>query len=335
MEHNKVIRWGVLSTANIGCEKVIPAMHACTSSDVYAIASRDDTHAKCYAEKLSIEHSYGSYDELLADPNIDAIYNPLPNHLHVPWTLKAIAAGKHVLCEKPIALNATQAQQLNTALQAAPHIKVMEAFMYRFHPQWQKAKEIIDKGLLGAINHVDAHFSFFNADPANVRNQAGIGGGSLMDVGCYCISAARYLLAKEPNKVLACMINDAAFNVDKHCTGMLDFGSATASFNSSMQSQAAQHVYVYGEQGMLKLVSPFYQSTSQATQLILQQDDTTKTYEFAPCDQYANQIDAFAHAIKHQQSVPTPLSDAIANMHVIDALLQSHKQKLWIEIPSS
>ena len=335
MSRNKAIRWGILSTANIGCEKVIPAMHACTSSDVYAIASRNETQAKCYAEKLSIEHSYGSYEELLADPNIDAIYNPLPNHLHVPWTLKAIAAGKHVLCEKPIALNAAQAQQLNTALLEAPHIKVMEAFMYRFHPQWQKAKEIIDKGLIGSINHIDAHFSFFNADPENVRNQNGIGGGSLMDVGCYCVSAARYLLDQEPNKVSASMINDAVFNVDKHCTGMLDFGFATASFNSSMQSQAAQQVCIYGEQGMLKLASPFYQSASQTTQLILQQGDDTKTYEFAPCDQYARQIDAFANAIKHNQSTPTPLSDAIANMHVIDALLLSHHQKQWVEIHTS
>lgn len=332
MAQNQVIRWGILSTANIACEKVIPAIHACTSSDVHGIASRDAAQAKRYAEKLSIEQSYGSYEELLADPNIDAIYNPLPNHLHVNWTLKAIAAGKHVICEKPIALNAAEAKQLNVALLAAPHIKVMEAFMYRFHPQWQKAKQIIDKGLIGSINHIDAHFSFFNADPSNVRNQSGIGGGSLMDVGCYCISAARYLLDLQPKRVLACMINDSVFNIDKHCTGMLDFGSATATFNSSMQSQAAQQVCIYGEQGMLRLASPFYQSTLQTTQLILQQGDDTQTYEFAPCDQYANQIDAFANAIKQQQSVPTPLYDAIANMQVIDALVLSHQQKQWVEI---
>ena len=332
MRQAHLLRWGILSTANIAREKVIPAIQASRSSQVHAIASREEAHAQQCAKQLGIEQSYGSYEQLLADVNIDAIYNPLPNHLHVPWTLKAIAAGKHVLCEKPIGLSEKDAKQITEALKSAPNIKVMEAFMYRFHPQWQKAKQLIDESVIGGITHIDAHFSYFNDDPANVRNQANIGGGSLMDVGCYCISVARWLIGQQPKRVLGNLNIDKVFNVDIHATGMLDFGSATASFNCSMQSQPAQHVSVYGEQGMLTLATPFYQADGATTVLKLQQGDKITHHEFAPCNHYVEQIDAFTHAIAQQQLVPTALDDALANMQVIDAILQSNQQQQWVEL---
>lgn len=195
------IRWGILSTAKIGTEKVIPAMQQCQYGMVAAIASRNLGQAEAAAQQLGIPQAYGSYDELLADPSINAIYNPLPNHLHVPWSIKALQAGKHVLCEKPIGLSVAEAETLREASAQFPHLKVMEAFMYRRHPQWQRAIELVRNDGIGTLRTVNAVFSYFNDDPANVRNQSDIGGGGVMDIGCYCISLSRWVFGREPRRV--------------------------------------------------------------------------------------------------------------------------------------
>src|SRR5213080_1450875 len=205
------VRWGVLSTADIGTGQVIPAMQQGTYCEIAAIASRSPEKAQAAAAQLGIPKAYGSYEELLADPEIDAIYNPLPNHLHVPWSIKALQAGKHVLCEKPIALTAAEAQQLADVAKQYPHLKVMEAFMYRFHPQWQRTRQLVADGAIGEVRAIQTFFSYFNVDPQNVRNIAEAGGGALMDIGCYGVSVARFIFGREPARVIALSERDPAF----------------------------------------------------------------------------------------------------------------------------
>ena len=229
------IRWGVLSTANIGVAKVLPAMQRGAHCDVTAIASRDLSKAQATARQLGIPKAYGSYEELLADPEIDAIYNPLPNHLHVPWSIKAIEAGKHVLCEKPIALTTAEAQTLADAARQHPQLKVMEAFMYRHHPQWQRARQIVAAGGIGELRTIQSIFSYYNDDPGNIRNQADIGGGGLMDIGCYNISISRFIFDAEPQRVCGIVEYDPQFKTDRLASGMLDFGRGTATFTCSTQ----------------------------------------------------------------------------------------------------
>jgi len=226
---NKV-RWGVLSSARIGTAKVIPAMQAGENCDIVAIASRSLEKARATAARLGIPKAYGSYEELLADPEIDAVYNPLPNHLHVPWSVKALEAGKHVLCEKPIALTAAEAQELLAAAKRRPQLKVMEAFMYRHHPQWQRARRLVAEGKIGELCTIQSFFSYYNVDPDNIRNIAAVGGGGLMDIGCYCISLSRFIFDAEPQRVLGVVEYDARFRTDRLACGVLDFGCGTATF---------------------------------------------------------------------------------------------------------
>ena len=224
------IKWGILSTARIGLEKVIPALQRSEFGEVVAIASRDQKKADGAAKKLSIPRAYDSYEQLLADPDIDAVYNPMPNHLHVPWTIKAIKAGKHVLVEKPIALSAEEAKELIRESDEHPDVKVMEAFMYRFHPQWQRAKELVQQGAIGDLRTVNSFFSYHNDDPDNIRNQPLIGGGGLMDIGCYCISLSRFLFGREPERVTGTVDFDPRFQTDRMASGMMQFGNGTATF---------------------------------------------------------------------------------------------------------
>jgi len=326
------LRWGVLSTANIAAEKLIPAIRRSQSSMVAAVASRDADRARTFAEQHAIPDAYSSYEALLSSPDIDVVYNPLPNHLHVPWTLKAIEAGKHVLCEKPIAMNASEAQRLIEIASRNAGVKVMEAFMYRFHPQWAKARELLQQGAIGALRHIDAIFTYYNRDPRNVRNMAGIGGGGLMDVGCYCVSAARYLSAREPSRVNAKLLVDPEFQVDCHAHGLLDFGDLCASFYCSTQSQPSQRVYVAGERGSLLIDTPFYQPDYGMARLLLTQGGEPQVIDTEACDHYARQVDAFAQAIQTNQAVPTPLADAMANMRVLDALFASDQDGGWVEL---
>jgi len=329
---DKKIRWGILSTANIAREKMIPAIHAASSSEIVACASRNQSQAQVFASETNIPTAYGDYQQLLDDENVDVIYNPLPNHLHVPWTLKALAAGKHVLCEKPIGLSVAEVESLITATQDYPHLKVMEAFMYRFHPQWQMAKQLIDEGKIGKITSIDAVFTYHNTNENDVRNKPDIGGGGLMDIGCYCISVARFLLNQEPSQVMGKLSIDENFQVDKHVHALLDFGDVRTSLYCSTQSEASQRVYVSGEQGSLTIEFPFYQPDQCETTLVWKQQNHTSSQRIAGCDHYVHQVDALAKSITAQEPVPTPLSDALANMKVIEAIFTSHKNNDWVTI---
>lgn len=326
------LRWGVLSTAKIGLEKVIPAMQKSHYCDIAGLASRSLEHAQQAADKLGIAKAYGSYQALLADPAIDAVYNPLPNHLHVPLTVQALQAGKHVLCEKPIALSSEEAQTLLKIAAEYPQLKVMEAFMYRFHPQWQAAKKLVQDGEVGELKTLQTFFSYFNADPANIRNQADIGGGGLMDIGCYPISQARFMIDAEPQRVFGLIEHDPQFQTDRIASAILDFGSTTATFTCSTQLNPFQRAQIVGTEGRIEIEIPVNAPADKPCRLWHQRGVELREISFDSCDQYALQGDAFSRAVLDNTAVPTPLQDAVANMHVIDAIISSHQQGRWVKL---
>lgn len=312
--------WGVLSTAQIGTQKVIPAMQKSKFCEMRAIASRSLETAQKAAQAGGIPIAYESYEELLADETIQAVYNPLPNHLHVPWTVKALEAGKHVLCEKPIGLNAAEAQTLLDVSRRYPKLKVMEAFMYRFHPQWQRAKQLVIEGAIGDLRAIDTLFSYFNVDPGDVRNQAEIGGGGLLDIGCYPISLSRWLFAEEPKGVQSWLGMDEKFGTDRFASAILVFPKGVATFTVSTQLYPYQRVQILGSGGRIEIEIPFNPPNDQPCRIWLQREKHTEEIHFLPCDHYTLQGDAFAEAILQDKPVPTPLEDALANMRVIDAV---------------
>lgn len=320
----ETVAWGVLGTAKIARTKVIPAMRAGVHSRVAAIASRDLAAAERVAAELGIERTYGSYDALLADPAIVAIYNPLPNHLHVPWTLRALAAGKHVLCEKPVALTAEQAAQLVTARDSSG-LLVAEAFMVRDTPWWQRVRALCRDGTLGEVRAIQTFFSYYNTDPANVRNQAGIGGGALMDIGCYAIATARYLLGSEPNQVSSLVDIDRGFGTDRQTSALVGFPGCHLTFTCSTQLAPFQRVIVVGTKARVEVLIPFNAPPDTACRIVI--DDgrdlsggSARVETFSVTDQYTLQGDAFSRAILGQQRIEFPIEDAVANMRVIDAV---------------
>jgi predicted dehydrogenase len=323
------VRWGILSTAKIGTEKVIPAMQQCQYGSIEAIASRNIESAQAAADKLGIAKAFGSYEELLADPEIDAIYNPLPNHLHVEWSIKALEAGKHILCEKPIALTSAEGEQLLQAARKYPHLKVMEAFMYRHHPQWQLAKRLVDEGKIGELRTIQSFFSYFNRDPQNIRNQAGIGGGALMDIGCYSISLSRFIFNQEPQRVFGIAEFDPQFQVDRMASGVLDFGTGTSTFTCSTQLVPYQRVNIYGVDGRIEVEIPFNAPPDKPCRMWHQRGENIAEITLEICDQYTIQGDLFSQAILNDTAVPTPIEDAIANMKVIEGLFASAKSGSW------
>ena len=329
------IRWGVLSTANIGMKQVIPAMQASQYCEIVAISSRDQERADAAAEQLGIPRAYGDYEALLTDPDVEAIYNPLPNHLHVPWTIAALEAGKHVLCEKPIALNSAEAQTLLDASKQYPQLKVMEAFMYRFHPQWDKVRELVENGSLGELKTIHTFFSYYNDDPADVRNQVGIGGGGLLDIGCYAINVPRYIYGIEPQRVLGMIETDPAFYVDRMTSAMMEFKEGTATFTVGTQLSYFQRVDLIGTDGRLVVEIPFNPPPDKPAHLWLHRDGKARELIVPIANQYTLQGDAFSRSILDDTPVPTPLEDAVANMKVIDALFQSAQTGKWIELTSS
>ncbi len=319
------LKWGILSTADIGLKKVVPGIRKSELNEVIAIASRSAEKAKKAAQSSGISRSYGTYEELLGDPEIDAVYIPLPNHLHVPWTLKAIESGKHVLCEKPIGLNAAEAQQIELALKDHPEIKVMEAFMYRFHPQWIRTKELIGSGAIGKMYSINSVFSYFNNDPDNIRNKPETGGGALMDIGCYNISLSRFLYDQEPVSVHSVMEIDEQFGVDILTTGVLGFDGGLSTFMCGTRLQRYQRVQVFGTDGRIEIEIPFNAPPDKPTRIWLESDAGKEEISFPVCDQYTLQAEAFARAILNDSDVPTPLPDAIANMRVIDQIVRQQK----------
>jgi predicted dehydrogenase len=326
------VRWGILSTANIGLTKVIPALQQGSYCDVVAIASRSLGNARSAADQLDIPRAYGSYEDLLADPEIDAIYNPLPNHLHVPWSVRALEAGKHVLCEKPLAPTADEEQILLDAARRYPHLKVMEAFMYRHHPQWQRAKQLVQTGKIGKLRTVQAFFSYYLDDPHNIRNLPEAGGGGMLDIGCYTVSLARFLFAAEPRRVFGLVEFDPAFKTDRLASAILDFGSGTSTFTCSTQLTPYQRVNIFGTAGRIEIEIPFNAPANSATTIFYQAGDEIEEIRLEACDQYTIQGDLFSQAILNNTEVPTPLGDALANMRVIEAIFHSSRSGTWADL---
>lgn len=334
----KKIRWGVLSTAAIGIRKVLPAMQLGKYSTVTAIASRDLAKAKEAAAQLAIPTAYGSYEELIADPNIDAIYNPLPNQLHVPWTIKAAEAGKHVLCEKPLSLTVAEAESL---LKVREHtsVKIGEAFMVRSHPQWLRMRALIEQGSIGKLRSVSGCFSYFNADPANIRNQVECGGGALYDIGCYCIQASRYAFGEEPVRVVGCIDRDPAMHIDRLTSALLEFKSGQAIFTCSTQFVPYQKLQFFGATGRIEMEIPFNAPKDRPTRIFVDRTGDLfgsgiATEEFPICDQYTLQGDAFSKAILEDEEIPVPLEEGIRNMRVIEAIFRSAESGSWERIES-
>jgi predicted dehydrogenase len=323
------VRWGILSTAKIGREKVIPAMQAGKFCEVVAIASRDKDLAKAEGARLGIPVIYGSYNDLLADPSIQAIYIPLPNHMHVEWSVRCLEAGKHVLCEKPVALSAAEATQLLAAAKKHPHLKMMEAFMYRFHPQWQYAKRLVNDGKIGELRTIQSSFSYYNTDPKNIRNQVEAGGGAMMDIGCYCVSLARFIFEKEPLQVFGHVEYDSVLRTDILASGILDFGGGTSSFTCSTQLVPYQRVNIFGTEARIEIEIPFNAPPDRPTRLWLHKKNNSEEVEFDIVNQYTIQADLFSQAILNDEPVPTPLEDAVNNMRTIEAVLQSGRNRTW------
>jgi len=319
------LRFGILSTAKIGRTAVIPALKTAPNCEVTAIASRELGGAQQMASELGIPTAYGSYDELLADPEVDAIYNPLPNHLHAPMTLAAVRAGKHVLCEKPLTLTATEAQQLQSDLATVPGSIVMEAFMYQFHPQWQAVFEIVASGEIGELRTVQTWFSYYNDDPANIRHNPAWGGGALMDIGCYAIHSARRLFGAEPRRAHGTLEVHPAWGVDTVASGILEFDHGHSTFTVSSLADPDQRVHVVGTKGRIEMVRPFNAWTDRTCTVRVGNGLAGELRElsFGPDDQYALMVEAFAAAALGGERSPVSLDDAIANMAVIDAIAES------------
>jgi predicted dehydrogenase len=327
------VRWGVLGAANIAVKKVIPAMQRGEWSEVIGLASRDVARAREAALALGIPKAYGSYEEMLADNEIEAIYNPLPNHLHVPWTVKAAEAGKHVLCEKPIALSAAEAREL-IAVRDRTGVKIQEAFMVRTHPQWTTTVELIRSGRVGELRAATGFFSYFNRDPSNIRNRPETGGGALMDVGCYPITVSRFVFGEEPRRCLGLVERDPEMGTDRLTSAVLDFPSGRATFTCSTQLVPFQRVQFFGTRGRIEVEIPFNAPNDRPTRILI--DDGSdisgagiEVREFPACDQYTIQGDLFSRAVREGTAQPIPLEDAVKNMAVIDAVFRSAESGRW------
>ena len=321
------LNWGVIGAARIATAKVIPAMQRSAICQVAAIASRDAARAAAAAASLGIRKAYGSYEELLADPDIDAVYNPLPNHLHVPWTIRAAESGKHVLCEKPIALTVAEAKRL-IAVRDVTVNQIQEAFMVRAHPQWIRAQQLVREGRIGTLRSMLGYFSYFNDDPANIRNIPEIGGGALMDIGCYLINTSRFIFEREPVRVAGFIEHDPKLQVDRLTSIMLDYDGGHAIGTCSTQLTPYQRIQIFGTKGRIDILIPFNAPPDQPCQMIV---DTSTDYrgtgaeviELPVCDQYTIQADLFSRAVLEGRTVDPPLEDAVANMMCIEAVFKS------------
>jgi predicted dehydrogenase len=329
------VKWGVIGVADIAVKKVIPAMQRGEWSEVVGIASRDVERAKHAAEQLGIRKAYGSYEELLGDPDIEAIYNPLPNHLHVPWSIKAAEAGKHVLCEKPIGLTVEEARLLLEARDRTG-VKIGEAFMVRTHPQWRKVIELIAAGRIGRVRSVMGYFSYDNRDPKNIRNIPEYGGGGLMDIGCYLIYTSRLAFGEEPGRVCGLVQHDPDTRTDVMTSAMLDFPSGPSLFTCSTQVVPYQRVQILGTERRIEIEVPFNAPPDQPCRIFI--DDgvdpsgrAAEILEFEVCDQYTTQGDMFSTSIRQGTELPVPLEGSVRNMAVIEAIFRSAKSGKWEE----
>jgi predicted dehydrogenase len=332
---NKKVKWGVLGVAGIAVKKVIPAMQRGECSHVIAIASRDLAKAQKIAEQLGIPKAYGSYEEMLADPDVEAVYNPLPNHLHVPWSIKAAEAGKHVLCEKPVSLTVEEARSLlNTRDRTG--VKIQEAFMVRTHPQWVRAVELARTGKIGQARSFMGYFSYNNRDPKNIRNIIEYGGGGLMDIGCYLVFTSRLIFGEEPARVSALIEEDPEMRTDVVTSAILHFPSGQCVFTCSTQLVPYQRVQIFGNRGRIEIEIPFNAPPDEPCRIFL--DDgadpsgrSAEVLQFDICDQYTIQGDLFSRSIREGTELPVPLEGSVRNMAVIEAIFRSAKSGRWEE----
>ena len=325
------LRWGVLSTAAIAREKVIPAIQSGALCDLVAIASRDGARGARVAAELGIPTVHASYEALLADPQVEAVYIPLPNHLHATWAIAAMEAGKHVLCEKPLALSVSDAERM-IAVAERTGVHLMEAFMYRLHPSWVAAREIVSSGRIGAITAVQSWFSYFNDDPGNIRNNVETGGGALYDIGCYSVNLSRMLFASEPTDVAAVVVRDPVDGTDIVTSGILAFGEGLASFTCSTRAEDDQRVEIYGTSGRVSIEIPFNIPPDRPTRVFVTAGGDppvaplTETLTFDAADPYTVEADAFAAAVLDDRPVPVPPADAVANLRVIERLFATARR---------
>jgi predicted dehydrogenase len=323
-----VLRWGVVSTAKIGIDKVIPATSAAARCEVVAIASRDLGRAQVAASELGITRAYGSYEDLLADPDVDAVYNPLPNHLHTEWTMAAARAGKHVLCEKPLATTTADAERMIEVC-GAEGVLLMEAFMYRLHPTWEAVRGSVASGRIGELRAVQSWFSYFNDDPGDIRNIVETGGGALYDIGCYCVNLSRMLFGAEPERVRGSVLRDPVMGIDVLTSAILDFDEGTATFTCSTRAEPDQRVHIYGTEGRISVEIPFNIPPDRPTHVSITAGGEppvrpeTEVLTFDPANQYTIQAERFADAVLDGDPVPIPPSDAIGNLRVIEELFRS------------
>jgi predicted dehydrogenase len=326
----KKVRWGVLGAASIAVRKVIPGMQKGAYSEITAIASRDKTRAEEAAQKLGIAKAYGSYEDLLRDGEVEAVYNPLPNHLHVPWSVKAAEAGKHVLCEKPISLTVAEAKSL-LAVRDRTGVKIGEAFMVKTHPQWLRTQEIIRTGGIGNLRAIAGVFSYFNRNPANVRHKVEWGGGGLLDIGCYPITMSRFIFGEEPTRVASTLERDPDFGTDRLASAILDFPSGQSIFTCSTQTGYFQTMHFLGTSGRIEIEIPWNAPNDRPCRIFIggQMSGDPRIEEFPVVDQYTIQGDEFSRAILGEREVPVSLEDAVKNMAAIEAIFKAAESGRW------
>ena len=332
-QRRQKVKWGVLGAASIAVRKVIPGMQKGAWSEVAAIASRDLNKARAAAAGLKIEKAYGSYEELLSDPEIEAVYNPLPNHLHVPWSIKAAEAGKHVLCEKPIALNAAEARTL-LAVRERTGMKIGEAFMVKTHPQWLRTRELIREGRIGELRAIVGVFSYFNRNAENVRHKPEWGGGGLLDIGCYPITTSRFMFEAEPLRASGVLERDPDFGTDRLASAILEFSGGQSIFTCGTQIVPYQRMQFLGTKGRIEIEIPFNAPIDQPTRIFVDDGSDVagagiRAETIPACDQYTIQGDVFSRAIRENTEAPVPLEDAIANMAAIDSIFRSAESGRW------
>ena len=334
--------WGVLGTSHFARMAGIPAMQQARLVELRALASRSLDKAKHAAASLNVPVAYGSYQELLADPKIEAIYNPLPNDLHVPWSIKAARAGKHVLCEKPIAMSAAQAGELAQVARETGKL-VAEGFMVRHHPQWQLVVDLIKSGRIGEVRAVQTAFSYSNTDLENIRNQKASGGGALYDIGGYAINTARLIFGAEPERVVGVCRRDPKSGCDSLTSAILDFGVGQASFVVGTQHVPYQRVHILGTNGHLDVEIPFNAPHDRPCKVYVDDgfvgapdftvqhsnDDRRELLTIAAANHYTLQWQAFSAAIRNGTPIANDMQSAVANMRVIDALFRAAQSGRW------
>lgn len=320
------VRWGVLGCASIAIEKVIPSFAHVADAEVVAIASRSQAKAAETATALGIPRAHGSYEALLADPDVDAVYIPLPNHLHAEWTIRAARAGKHVLCEKPLAPDRATAETM-VAAAAEAGVLLMEAFMYRLHPTWVTAKRMVDDGEIGELRAIQSVFTFHGDDPTSIHNVAAYAGGSLYDIGCYPINVSRWFFDAEPDRILAQVARHPDWGVDVTVSAVLGFGDRQASFVCSTLIEDSQRVELLGSAGRIVIPIPFNIPLDRPTTITHfaggnpPEEPGTRVIEFETRDQYAIEIEQFSAAVRAGGPVPIPPEDAYGTLDVITTIL--------------